>query len=69
VPFVQGQLRKDERLSFSIATECAHCQRPIHIEVDSELKYRVVEEDSRLLVFVPMVDFATLGDPSIIDAF
>jgi hypothetical protein len=37
--------------------------------MDSELTYRVVEADAEPLVFVPLVDFAKLEDPSIIDAF
>jgi hypothetical protein len=69
VPFVQGQLRKDENLTFRIETECAHCHQPIHIEIDGALNYRIAEEDSSPLIFVPMVNFGTLDDPSIIDAF
>jgi hypothetical protein len=38
------------------------------LEIDSDLDYRVVEEDAEPLVFVPMVDFDKLDDPSIIDA-
>jgi hypothetical protein len=65
---VQGQLRK-EPLSFIITTECAHCQRPLHIEIDSELNYRVAEADAQPLVYTPLVNFGELDDPSIIDAF
>jgi hypothetical protein len=65
---VQGRLR-EEYLSFAIETSCAHCGQPIHIEMDSELKYRVVEEGAAPLVHVPMVDLHKLEDPSIIDAF
>jgi hypothetical protein len=67
---VQGQLR-GERLAFVIETECAHCARPLHIEIDSEMNYRVVEEAEGAdpLVLVPLVDFSKLEDPSIIDAF
>ena len=68
MPFVQGHLR-DEYLSVSIVTECAHCHRPLHLEIDSELECRVLEEGANPLVFVPLVDFAKLEDPSIIDAF
>lgn len=39
-PFVQGQLRQ-ESLTFSIETECAHCGRPLHIEMDSTLSQGV----------------------------
>jgi hypothetical protein len=65
---VQGQIRK-EQLDFSIETECACCSKPIHIQIDSQLKYQVLEVDAEPLIFVPMVDFDTLEDPSIIDAF
>ena len=65
---MQGQLR-NERLSFAIETECAHCARPIHIEMDSDLNYFVAEKDADPLILAPMVDFGKLQDPSIIDAF
>jgi len=65
---VQGQLRH-EKLSFLIETECAHCGKPIHIKMDSDLNYIVLEPDADPLIFVPDVDFAKLKDPSIIDVF
>jgi len=37
--------------------------------MDSDLNYTVSEPDAKPLVFVPMVDFGKLKDPSIIDAF
>ena len=67
MPFVQGHLR-NELLSIEFSTECGHCARPIHIEIDSELDCRVAE-DTEPLVFVPMVDFEKLKEPSIIDGF
>jgi len=68
LPFVQGRLR-DESLSIEITTECAHCRVPIHLEIDSDLGYRVVEQGAAPLVVRPLVDIASLRDPSIIDAF
>ena len=65
---MQGQLRQ-EKISFEIETSCAHCGRAIRIEIDSELHIHKVEEGASPLVFVPMVDFDKLQDPSIIDAF
>ncbi len=65
---MQGHLRKDP-LTFTIASECAHCKQPLHLELDSDLNYRVIEDGAEPLVFVPMVDFDKLEDPSIIDAF
>jgi hypothetical protein len=37
--------------------------------MDSDLHFSVSDPDARPLVFVPMVDFSTLEDLSIIDAF
>jgi hypothetical protein len=68
LPFVQGHLRR-ESLSVAIATQCAHCARPIHLEIDSELEVRVVGDAAEPLISVPLVDFAKLSDPSIIHAF
>ena len=68
MPFVQGRLR-DESLSIEITTECAHCGDPIHLEINSDLGYRVIESDVSPLVVRPLVDIASLRDPSIIDAF
>lgn len=68
MPFVQGRLR-EEQLSFVIKTECEHCHQPIHIEINSELKYRVVEKGAEPLIYMPLVDFEKLDEPSIIDSF
>jgi hypothetical protein len=67
MPFVQGHLR-NESLTVTFRTECAHCGRPLRIEVDDQLAYRVVEAGDPL-IFVPLVDFKKLKDPSIIHAF
>ena len=67
-PFVQGRLRFDPP-SFTIETQCAHCAAPIQIETGAQLDYRVLQQDADPLVFVPLVDFSKLDDPSIIDAF
>ena len=67
MPFVQGHLR-DEPLSATIKTRCAHCSRAIRLEIDSRLEHRILEGDEPL-VFVPFVDFEKLKDPSIIDGF
>jgi hypothetical protein len=65
---VQGQLRS-EHLSFIIETECGHCHQPLQIEIDSQLKYRVLESEAEPLVYVPMVNLQQLDEPSIIDSF
>jgi uncharacterized metal-binding protein YceD (DUF177 family) len=56
-------------LSCTVQTECAHCQRPIHIQIDSELSYQVLEEGAEPLIQVPMVNVHELEAPSIIDGF
>ena len=68
MPFVQGQLR-GEPLSVVVETECEHCSQPMHLEIDSELNYRVREQGADPMVFVPDVDFRKLAEPSITDAF
>jgi hypothetical protein len=68
MPFVQGQLRH-ESLTVTFASECAHCGRPLWIEIGSDLHYQVDSEGTGALVFVPMVDFAKLRAKSIIDDF
>jgi hypothetical protein len=68
VPFVQGRLR-GESLTFSISTACGHCGRPLHIEIDSALHYRVLEGDAEPLVYAPRLDIQKLKEPSIIDRF
>jgi hypothetical protein len=65
---VQGHLR-GEPLSLTVETECAHCARPIQLQIDGNLNAVVLSEGATPMVYVPIVDFAKLDDPSIIDAF
>ncbi len=67
MPFVQGHLRS-ESVAVAIRTECAHCARRMQIEIDSQLRYRVAD-GANPLIFVPVVNFERLKDPSIIHAF
>ncbi len=67
MPFVQGQLR-GEFMSGLITTECVHCKQSLHIEVDSELKYQVVEAGAKPMFFAPLT-LVQPGEPSIIDGF
>ena len=67
-PFVQGRLR-NAKLSISVKTECGHCGEPLHLEIDSDLNYRVLEEGAEPLVYAPLMDVTKLDDASIIDAF
>ncbi|NIV33241.1 MAG: hypothetical protein GWN58_28490, partial [Anaerolineae bacterium] len=52
-----------EPLTIVVTTRCAHCGQPLHLEIDSELNFRVMEDGAEPLVFVPMVDFSELEDP------
>ncbi|MCX5873681.1 MAG: hypothetical protein NTY51_10700 [Deltaproteobacteria bacterium] len=65
---MQGRLRK-EKVSIAVTSECAHCKKPMHIEIDSDMNYRPQESGCNPMVFVPEVDFRRLKEPNIIDAF
>jgi len=65
---VQGRLR-NENLSVLVKTECAHCSKPMEIEIDSDLNYEVKEEGCEPVVFVPEVNLFELEEDSIIDSF
>jgi len=67
MPFVQGQLR-NEPVRIHIDSQCAHCERAIRLELDSELNHRLVEGGAPL-VFVPLVDFERIKAAHIIDDF
>jgi len=41
----------------------------MHLEIDSEMNYRVQEEGALPLVYAPLLDVTQLEDPSIIDGF
>jgi hypothetical protein len=64
---VQGRLRGQD-LTAVIDTECAHCELPIRLEIDSNLEYRVNPDGASPLVCTPFVDVSRLS-PSIIDGF
>ena len=67
-PFVQGRLRQ-EPISVAITTQCVHCGQPLHVTIDSDLRYQVDELDAEPLVFEPLIDWAAFTEPTIIDAF
>ena len=52
-----------------VETECAHCREAMHIEIDSQLNYRLRESGAEPLVFVPDINLHELDEPSIIDVF
>jgi hypothetical protein len=65
---VQGRLR-NWFLTVTVETACAHCGRPMHIDIDSDLEYRVREKDAQPLMFEPHVDWETFAEPNIIHAY
>ena len=65
---MQGHLR-NEPLDFIISSKCARSGRTLHIEIDGDLNYTVQEPGARPLISMPLVNFSTLKDPSIIDAY
>ena len=67
MPFVQGQLT-GEPTTVSFATECACCGEPFRIDIDDELTYSVFDA-TEPLVFMPLVNFKKVKDPSIVDVF
>ncbi len=67
-PFVQGRLQ-GAPLSVTIHTACAHCDQPLHITVDSALRYQVAEAEAAPLVFEPRLHWDTFTEPNIIQAY
>ena len=65
---MQGRLR-NTNLSISGRTVCAQSGREIRLTIDSDLNITVHSSGAAPLIFVPLVNFARLEDPSIIDAF
>jgi hypothetical protein len=68
LPFVQGQLTGRE-VAAVIDTACAHCSRPMRIEISSKLCYRVTTAEADPVISVAFVNFKRLRDPSIVHAF
>jgi hypothetical protein len=52
-----------------ISSSCAQSGKPLVIDIDSDLRYRVADEARDVRVFVPLVDVSKLDEPSIIDSF
>ncbi|HYK86705.1 MAG TPA: hypothetical protein VEV19_15150 [Ktedonobacteraceae bacterium] len=65
---MQGHLRH-ESLSVEIATACADCGQPLHITLDSELRWSIQEQDATPYVFMPDIDWNHFTEPTIIDAY
>ena len=65
---MQGRLRQ-ETLTVAVHTECACCGRAIELEIDSEMRCRVLSDRASPLLTVPLVDVGRLKAPNIIDDF
>jgi len=65
---VQGRLRK-EPISVTIDTVCAHCNHPIKIKIDNEMKCEVAQENASLHIFSPQIDWESFSAPNIIPDF
>jgi len=65
---VQGRLR-EESISVTIDTVCAHCDHPIKIVIDSEMNFEIAQEDANLHIFYPQIDWESFSAPNIIPDF
>jgi hypothetical protein len=62
---VQGRLR-GERLQVRIDSECHHCSRSLTIEVDDELRWRVLSPSASPLLFEPDIEWNAFRSENII---
>ena len=65
---MQGRLR-NEPLTVTISTRCAHCGQPLHLVVDHELRSHVEETKAEPLIFEPQLDWASFKEPNIVHAY
>ena len=66
---MQGQLRKEERLTFELETSCACCGRDIHFRMDGDLGYTLADPEAAPVFMIPLVDFTRLRAPNITHDF
>jgi hypothetical protein len=62
---VQGRLR-GEKLRVHIDSECHHCARPLTVEVDEDLNWRVLSRGASPLLFERDMDWGTFTGTNII---
>lgn len=67
-PFVQGLLLEKD-LSCKIESECSVSGRPIHFELDSELRFTVHPPAEKPLLVIPLINLPDLESPCIVDDF
>ena len=65
---MQGHLR-NEPVSITVDTQCAHCAEPITLEINSEMNVHVEPAGADPMVFIPAVPVFDVKAPSIIDDF
>jgi hypothetical protein len=65
---VQGHL-VGEKLSVLVETSCAQTQRPLKLEINSDLDIDLHSETVEPLIFSPTVHWAEFKEPNIIHAF
>ncbi len=65
---MQGRLT-DRRLRATIETTCAHCDDPMRLEVDSDLRVKVLTPGARPVIALPVIDVLKLNAPSITEHF
>lgn len=56
-------------MSITVNSECAFSKRPMYMQIDGNMNCTCEDSDCRPVIFVPDVDFKTLKEPNIIDAF
>jgi hypothetical protein len=62
---VQGCLR-GETLLIRVDSECRHCSRPLAVEVDEGLRFRVLSRGASPLIFEPDMDWDEFRGANII---
>jgi hypothetical protein len=62
---VQGRLR-GEKLTVRIDSECKHCSEPLSLEVNEELRWRLLSRDAEPLLFEPDIRWDTFRGADII---
>jgi hypothetical protein len=62
---VQGRLR-GEKLKVRIDSECKHCCEPLSLEVNEELRWRLLSRDAAPLLFEPDIRWNTFREANII---
>ena len=56
-------------MTVTVETRCAHCSEAMTLEIDSDMKVRVDQDDAAPMIFTPDVDVFDIEAPSIVDDF